>query len=102
MGAQGGTPDDVEVIDDMPPDPNAPPSEAKLTPHAKPFEASAAAAQQGAAWFEQYESQHRAEAEAEAEASSQQRDASGHVHGGDDDDDDDVNQNATGAAEKNQ
>ena len=36
--AQGKTPDDVEKIDDMPPDPNAPPSESKMVQQKKPFE----------------------------------------------------------------
>merc|ERR1712241_1575183 len=36
--AQGKKPDDVQVIDDMPPDPNAPPSESRLSPQKKPFQ----------------------------------------------------------------
>eukprot|EP01083_Nonionella_stella_P000669 1894_1 len=70
MVALGKTPDDVQVIDDMPPDPNAPPSESKIAQQKKPFEVredtvheedagddntNAEDVGNGLTWFEQYE-----------------------------------------------
>merc|ERR1712204_60840 len=52
--ANGGKPDDVEVIDDMPPDPNAVPSESKMEAKTKPFEENDGQ-QNGMSWFDQYE-----------------------------------------------
>merc|ERR1719203_2586044 len=53
MVSEGKTPDDVQVIDDMPPDPNAPQSESKLSPLKKPFEKKQDESK--LTWFEQYE-----------------------------------------------
>ena len=59
--AQGKKPDDVQVIDDMPPDPNAPPSESKLSPQKKPFEKENEDEAAGLSWFEQYENRQQAQ-----------------------------------------
>merc|ERR1712154_543018 len=56
--AAGGKPDDVQVIDDMPPDPNADPSPSKMEQKTKPFEQRIAHddnEQNGMSWFDQYE-----------------------------------------------
>merc|ERR1712228_951724 len=55
--AQGKKPDDVQIIDDMPPDPNAPLSESKMAQQKKPFQIDTNQDSAGLSWFEQYESQ---------------------------------------------
>ena len=61
--AAGKKPDDVQVIDDMPPDPNAEPSPSKIEQKIKPFEQNQEIEneQNGMNWFDQYEAQQQKE-----------------------------------------
>merc|ERR1712154_621805 len=72
--AAGGKPDDVQVIDDMPPDPNADPSPSKMEQKTKPFEQNKEMkdekVQDGLSWFEQYENDQKKESEQDTKISN--------------------------------